>query len=66
MKKALTIILGAMLMLVVSACNQTAEPVEKDGKTETTKKNKISHWKKFIRRLRKQTRISKALKVILP
>ncbi|MBM7716590.1 outer membrane lipoprotein-sorting protein [Bacillus thermophilus] len=38
MKKALTIILGAMLMLVVSACNQTAEPVEKDGKTETTKK----------------------------
>lgn len=30
MKKALTVILGAMLILMLAACNQTAEPVENE------------------------------------
>lgn len=34
MKKALTIILGAMLTLALSACGQTAEPVKKEGEAE--------------------------------
>lgn len=34
MKKTISIILGAMLMLMLAACSQTAEPVEKDAESK--------------------------------
>ncbi|MFD1706308.1 DUF6612 family protein [Siminovitchia sediminis] len=45
MKKTLWMILAAMLMLMLAACNQTAEPVEQEQSGESTTKTKETEAK---------------------